>query len=116
MGVVPIYHEKGDSKANEPGRLRGRSEENPAFLKSWEEAHAKPHAEPCDGWHFVTCADCGGTGRVAWYVTIARLPRWVVRGVSFMLNSPTMGSKRTLQDVWLAFKCTFLVDLGLWRP
>lgn len=29
----------------------------------WQEAHAKPHDEPCDGWHFVKCSDCGGTGK-----------------------------------------------------
>lgn len=27
----------------------------------WIEAHALPHAEPCDGWHFVKCPDCKGT-------------------------------------------------------
>ena len=30
----------------------------------WAAAHAKPHEEPCDGWHFVKCPDCGGTGKV----------------------------------------------------
>jgi hypothetical protein len=28
----------------------------------WQEAHAKPHSDPCDGWHFVQCPACGGTG------------------------------------------------------
>lgn len=29
----------------------------------WQEAHAKPHPKPCDGYHFVKCPDCGGTGK-----------------------------------------------------
>lgn len=28
----------------------------------WDEAHAQPHDEPCDGTHFVKCPDCDGTG------------------------------------------------------
>jgi hypothetical protein len=29
----------------------------------WQAAHAQPHDEPCNGWHFVKCPDCGGTGK-----------------------------------------------------
>ena len=30
----------------------------------WIAAHSeKPHAHDCDGWHFVKCPDCGGTGK-----------------------------------------------------
>lgn len=29
----------------------------------WLDEHAKIHAEPCDGWHFVVCPDCQGTGK-----------------------------------------------------
>jgi hypothetical protein len=34
-----------------------------AEIAAWDELHAKPHDEPCDGWHFIKCADCGGTGK-----------------------------------------------------
>lgn len=34
------------------------------FDKLWEEAHSKPHKEKCDGWHFVKCPDCKGTGKL----------------------------------------------------
>ena len=33
------------------------------FRTLWNEAHAKAHEEPCDGWHFVRCPDCAGTGK-----------------------------------------------------
>lgn len=29
----------------------------------WIESHAQDHEEPCDGWHFVKCRDCNGTGK-----------------------------------------------------
>jgi len=35
-------------------------EDNPS-VEAWKVAHAKPHDEPCDGWHFVTCPSCNGT-------------------------------------------------------
>ena len=35
---------------------------DPVYRPLWEAAHAKPHDEPCDGWHFVTCPKCNGTG------------------------------------------------------
>ena len=30
----------------------------------WEEAHKNPHKEECDGWHFLKCPDCKGTGKI----------------------------------------------------
>lgn len=38
-------------------------------IRRWHEAHDKAQAEhcligkECDGWHFITCPDCGGTGK-----------------------------------------------------
>lgn len=38
---------------------------------AWKYAHLKAicdntmHPLLCDGWHFIQCADCGGTGRIA---------------------------------------------------
>lgn len=46
LGVVPV---KADDR-------------NPVFRRLWLKAHkAKRHK--CDGWHFVTCPRCGGTGK-----------------------------------------------------
>lgn len=55
-----------DPKTVCKGRCEGmgcwpcRDKENP----QWKEDHAKPHTEACDGWHFVTCLDCGGSGKI----------------------------------------------------
>lgn len=35
-------------------------------LELWEVAHNRPNAhedEPCDGWHFIKCFTCNGTGK-----------------------------------------------------
>lgn len=36
------------------------NQENPL----WQEAHNKSNEEKCDGWHFIKCPDCNGTGKI----------------------------------------------------
>lgn len=50
---------------------------------AWQAAHAAAGEHDCDGWHFVRCYDCRGTGRVSWWRTAARIPRWLRKGVAF---------------------------------
>lgn len=68
-----------------------------------------------DGWHFLRCHECDGTGRVPWYVSLARVPRWLAKGVRF---SWQMSSRQYQpphwtyrQHIWLVFKCAFVYDL-----
>lgn len=46
-------------------------------------AHIEAGEHECDGWHFVPCPSCGGSGRVSWAVTVGRIPRWLWKGVTF---------------------------------
>jgi hypothetical protein len=32
-------------------------------IRLWREAHALAGEHTCDGWHFVKCSECGGTGK-----------------------------------------------------
>jgi hypothetical protein len=32
---------------------------------------------------FVVCPTCHGTARVSWFATVARVPRWLVKGARF---------------------------------
>ena len=61
-GVVP--HKKY-SKEGEPKMLRQDIDE--VLDELWEEAHKKhrgtKEGDLCDGWHFVKCPDCNGTGK-----------------------------------------------------
>lgn len=47
MGCIPVRGDETDTR----------------LLALWQAVHAKPHVEECDGWHFVTCPDCSGTGK-----------------------------------------------------
>jgi len=68
-----------------------------------------------DGWHFLRCQDCAGTGRVPWYVSLARIPRWIVNGLTFFdqMARPRYRASRmtTAQHIWLVFKCAFVYDV-----
>ena len=43
--------------------INGDGEDDEAFRKLWQEAEAKEPSD--DGWHFVTCPTCNGTGKRA---------------------------------------------------
>jgi hypothetical protein len=68
-----------------------------------------------DGWHVLRCSACNGTGRVPWYVSVARIPRWIVKGLRFfdqMARPRYRASHMTQgQHIWLVFKCAFVYDL-----
>jgi len=70
-----------------------------------------------DGWYFLMCPDCKGTGRCSWFTTLSRIPRWLWRGVCFMwYNGPSSPQwsghpSSWAQRVWLNFQCAFLADL-----
>jgi hypothetical protein len=40
--------------------VKGSTEDDPELTRRWEEAEAKKPAK--DGWHFVTCPTCNGSG------------------------------------------------------
>ncbi len=53
----------------EIGGIRGLPALTDAEIKAWKEVHAEEirksprHERACDGWHFIRCAECGGTGK-----------------------------------------------------
>jgi hypothetical protein len=62
-GVVPIYMRKGDTRQYPVGnsKVMGEDETDPRFISLWQFAEDEEPSE--GGWHFVTCPDCGGTGK-----------------------------------------------------
>jgi hypothetical protein len=60
MGWVPVKGGPADP-SDDPMRADSALCTEPDLLALWAEAEAEGHAE--DGWHFVTCPTCGGTGR-----------------------------------------------------
>lgn len=68
-----------------------------------------------DGWHFLRCSACGGTGRVSWRASVARVPRWILEGLRFFdqMARPRYRAPHMTQaeHIWLVFKCAFVYDL-----
>lgn len=70
-----------------------------------------------DGYVFLPCPRCHGSARVSWLRTIARIPRWLWRGIPFIWQTRRFnGEAGVWANCWMAFKCAYLADLGLWRP
>ncbi len=113
MGCYPVKahqaHEPRDAEAEK------------CDLSEWErEQVAQRIAEgkrESDGWYFLPCPRCNGSARVSWLRTIARIPRWLLRGIPFIWNVRRFnGEVGVWANCWMAFKCAYLVDLGLWKP
>lgn len=94
------FTDRYGGQANWPSWLRGCHDQceamgwvpvqgpfaDPKYQALWNDAHNAPDAhadEQCDGWHFVRCPSCKGTARVPWYVAVARVPRWLWKGLTF---------------------------------
>lgn len=71
---------------------------------------------PDDGWRFVKCASCSGTGHVSWLVSVARIPRWIWRGLKFGKQAMRRDFSPPEFTVWDRFKlwmwCSFGADIG----
>lgn len=76
-GWVPVFGQVD----NVDGLLYMDTKEDPRLIALWRDAHEKAHTmkarikdailhkdirllfKKCDGWHFVKCPDCNGTGK-----------------------------------------------------
>jgi hypothetical protein len=60
-GFIPIYMSIGDEELPELSHCHLADEDDPALVTLWEAEEAN---HPCrDGWHFIECPDCQGTGK-----------------------------------------------------
>lgn len=61
-GWVPVYKKEGDSRYGEEGHCHciEEGEEDERLTNRWHEAEEKSPTD--DGWHFVVCPDCEGSG------------------------------------------------------
>lgn len=73
---------------------------------------------PIDEWEFYQCPECKGTGRVPWCVSVARVPRWLVKGGRFVWQMGIVRNRECRppdwswwREFWLAVKCAYLYDL-----
>lgn len=112
-GYVPVAFAVHN---DDPGAVCVDAEADPRYVEQWQAAHAQHDDKDCDGWHFVPCPDCNGTGRVPMRESLRRIPRWFVKGLVFFRgtwNYPgPLPKQRRLAFIWLQVKCAWLYDLG----
>ena len=87
-GYVPIDTPPGYRKEKDKMQVCCIAERNEYYDKQWIKAEKESPAE--DGWHFVKCSSCKGTGKVSWARTFLRVPRWIVKGIRFVFTAPNM--------------------------
>ena len=119
-GHIPI---EGPSNLHREPRAIFAGTIEARYLPAWTECHkaainADPmHEATCDGWHFVICPTCHGNGRVSRWRSLARVPRWLLRGARILVNWNIPSGVRapwTSRPAWwwLKIKAAYLYDLG----
>lgn len=119
LGCYPVYHEASATKTP-PDGCRPTDSRLTAYQDRQVQRAILEGRPQADGWYFIRCAACGGSGRVSWFVTLTRVPQWLYRGArccwefrpSSGVHLPEWG---WWYRCWIAFKIAFLCDLGV-RP
>lgn len=117
MGYVPLFSDV--ALPVDDMRLRSADPLTRAEMMAWNAAHVEMNKGPehhiCDGWHFVKCLDCNGTGRVSWLRAVLRIPRWFINGLRFYgfamqpeVNPPNWTWRRRFENY---LNAAFLSDL-----
>lgn len=58
-GWYPVYDQRGDTREG-GSNVYPRNDNTEAETAAWDAAEAEHPAD--DGWHFIKCPDCNGTG------------------------------------------------------
>lgn len=61
MGTIPVYVRTAQQIIKDPSFITYESETNKVLLKLWEELEKISPTD--DGYHFVKCPECKGTGK-----------------------------------------------------
>ena len=74
---ISEYQQREWNKAHEAANLEYSEFDR---RQAVDQPTKRPHSWECDGWHFIECEDCRGTGKVSRLWAILRIPYWFVRG------------------------------------
>lgn len=127
MGCYPVKaHAEGDTAAGAQANLIGSAIlgygsdlQDDLIERERSQVYARIEAGhwQADGWYILPCDKCEGTGSVSWLRTFARVPWWIIKGVRFIWDTRRYNADAgVFSNMWMSFKCAFLVDLGLWKP
>lgn len=112
-GVVPVYREC-EATATASCTLAG--ETDPKLITRWEQAEA---ADPTDdGWHFVRCPSCEGSGQAKGMLTpLRRLLPQAIRNARFAwqhLSSRQTWRMDVPHPTWFNVKLIIRIALTTW--
>lgn len=122
VGVVPVFVDSEERRADR--RRQGRTiwappeECDPRMIALWDEAERE--AQTDDGWHFVRCPDCAGTGRQpgpTWWIVAKNLPealRQKARFARFHLFSRQTWRMDVPHPVWFNVRLALRILLTNW--
>lgn len=88
MGYIPVYLSRPEVEQiwDNRGKIYPSTiEKDPELIKRWWTAERDHPSD--DGYHFVRCPQCEGTGKVQWYISLTRIPKWIIRGFKFVWNA-----------------------------
>ncbi|WP_433357669.1 hypothetical protein ACQP25_44730 (plasmid) [Microtetraspora malaysiensis] len=121
-GAVPVFVDSEARRAERKRRGRTRciieDEPDPRLRALWEQAEAEDPAD--DGWHFVRCPACEGTGRQRGpflWVLAKNLPRVLkqkARFARFHLFSTATWRKDVPHPVWFNVRLVIRILLTSW--
>lgn len=80
--------------------------------EAWESIHLQAGEHKCDGWHFIKCPSCHGSGRVSWLRTIVRSPRWLLKGARFYHFAMQPEVSPPSWSWFRRFRCYFYAAFG----
>lgn len=69
-----------------------------------------------DGWHFVKCPSCEGTGRIPWWRSVLRIPLWLWRSARqtylFTTNPDYFcGDQKFIKRLTTSLRICFWMDI-----
>lgn len=101
MGVYPY---KVDTTLNLSGK----------FVMAYPDGINREFKIDADGYAWVMCPSCMGTGRISWWHTICRIPSWWMKGARFICDAWKIKADHFTwpTHAWLLVKCAWLYDLG----
>ena len=115
LSVYPVYDRDSDERTS---RDRADPTHGPTEVERRAvQQQIATHGRQDDGWYFIRCEACSGSGRVPWHITVMRIPRWIDRGLRFCWQMrPSSGHHPQewswWRKAWVVFYCAFLCDLG----
>lgn len=98
MGVIPVKLTRDSASGLV---MASASDRRLPMLAFDQHKRGEGHEDGrCDGWHFVQCPDCGGSGEIAWWRALRYLPGKAWRTLFFVWDHGVRSYSRPPWMTW----------------